>query len=96
MFDSPEFKELVDLVIRYNTLSKRRRRNNNDLPVGVQLKNGKFIARISIDGKTKHLGVFDDPIKASLAYKYMVRTQRQGLEKEILEVLKKIDEKYLH
>lgn len=96
MFDSPEFNKLEGLIIKYNTLGKRRRRNNNDLPVGVQLKNGKYIAQISIDGKTKHLGVFDDPIRASLAYKYMVRTQRQELEKEIENVIKTIGRRYLH
>lgn len=96
MFDSPEFNNLLELTSKYKEFSKRKRKNNNDLPVGVQLKNGKYIAQISIDGKTKHLGVFDDPVKASLAYKYMVENQKQELEKEIESVIKTISRRYLH
>jgi hypothetical protein len=39
-----------------------------DLPRGVTAHQGKYLARISIDGKRKHIGVFETPEAASAAY----------------------------
>jgi hypothetical protein len=43
---------------------------NNKLGItGVKAKNGRFQAQIRVDGRMKHLGMFDTPDEASEAYK---------------------------
>lgn len=56
---------------RINTVLLSNSRSNNGLPVGVSLikKSGKFQARCRLDGVERHLGVFDTPEEASVAYK---------------------------
>ncbi len=48
--------------------SANRRKLNGDLPKGVTKHRGKFRAQIRIQGRVKHLGVYDTPEQAHAAY----------------------------
>lgn len=52
-----------------NSLFTSRKSGRGEYPIGVRLKDGKFIAQINYMGKKLHLGTFDSPEKAFLAYK---------------------------
>ena len=80
---SPE--TCVFVPIRVNNLFVKNNKKRGDLPVGVHYnsKVGKLIALISDEnGKRKHLGCFNSPDEAFLAYKY-------AKEKRIKEVAEK-------
>ena len=48
----------------------RRHPTKNNLPPGVsKTKGGRYTARICVNAKTKHLGVFDDAASASAKYR---------------------------
>jgi hypothetical protein len=52
-----------------NIMNRRINRNNKTGLRGVELRaNGRFLARIRVAGKAKHLGVFDTPEEAYSAY----------------------------
>ncbi len=55
-----------------NLLARRAPRRHHDLPVGVVVQDGRFIARL--DGL--HLGSFDTPAEASVRYEACVRLVR--------------------
>lgn len=46
----------------------KKRGRIKDLPTGVKAQNGRFAARIVVDGRQRHLGVFDTPEEASSRY----------------------------
>lgn len=54
-----------------NGLFIRRNSSRGNLPIGVGLNksNNKYIARCSINGKTKHIGIYDTPEEAFYSYK---------------------------
>jgi len=54
-----------------NSLLVKRDKSRGEYPVGVSFdkESGKFVARIRINGKLKHLGYFTSPIEAFFAYK---------------------------
>ena len=59
------------LATRSQNCCNARRRKDATLPYrGIKLdkRDGKYHARISINGKRKHLGTFSDPISAALAF----------------------------
>lgn len=51
--------------IGHRTLTRRKR---SALPPGVSFTNGKYMARLWIDGKFHFLGTYDDPGQAHAAY----------------------------
>ncbi len=59
---------LRDVTHHDNMKNKSLYKNNRTGHVGVRLTNsGKYRAAIGIDGVTKHIGVFDTALEASLA-----------------------------
>ena len=52
-----------------NMLFTNRQRFRGSLPVGVTLKNGKYIAKCKIDSKDRYIGSFNTSIEAFEAYK---------------------------
>lgn len=69
-----------------NNLLLRRKAARGDLPIGVSVKGGKYLASCSIGtGRTKHLGLYKTPEEAFFAYKvYKERLvkERAGLYRE--------------
>lgn len=65
---SPETCVLIPQEI--NKLLTDRRNHRGEHPLGVFWKtaSGKYVSQINIDGKRKHLGYFDCPHEAHLAY----------------------------
>lgn len=55
--------------IEINSLFTTRRSQRGEYPLGVRLKDGKFIAQINYMGKKLHLGTFNSPEDAFNAYK---------------------------
>lgn len=55
--------------IEINSLFTTRKSQRGEYPLGVRLKDGKFIAQINYMGKKLHLGTFDSPKDAFNAYK---------------------------
>lgn len=51
---------------------RRHERNPTGLPLGVHRERNKFRARVSLQGRMVHLGVYDTPEAASLAYQRAV------------------------
>ena len=61
--DDEDYEELM------NPKKKRRLRSHNTSGYNGVCKNGKrFVARIGIDGKLKHIGTYDTPKEAALAF----------------------------
>ena len=80
---SPDTCCFVPSVINGLLLNCKSRRGV--LPLGVRLQNGKYTARAkNIRGKEKHLGVFNCPIEAFLAYKL----EKESVVKQVAEVWK--------
>lgn len=52
-----------------NTLFTNRKHERGEYPIGVRLKEKKFIAQINYMGTKIHLGSFDSPEEAFIAYK---------------------------
>ena len=52
-----------------NTRNQNKKKNCSSKYRGVSLENNKWRAQISIDGKKKHLGSFDNEEEAAKAYK---------------------------
>lgn len=59
---------LRDATKAQNARNHRPRRGRK-LPAGVRLWNGRYEARITCDGRQYFLGGFDNPLKASRAYR---------------------------
>lgn len=55
---------------RENTRSLKLNRNSQSGFKGVSWHKarGKWVSHISVDGRQRHLGIFDDPVKAAVAY----------------------------
>ena len=51
-----------------NRANSKPNKNNKSGMKGVQFRHGRWRAKITHDGTTKHLGVFDDPHSAHAAY----------------------------
>ena len=51
-----------------NRANSRANKNNKSGLKGVQFRNGRWRAKITHGGCTRHLGVFDDPAQANAAY----------------------------
>lgn len=58
---------------RQNCINRNKRRTKHMLPKGVHHNWKKFSAKISIDGRLKHLGQFDTAEEASAAYQMAAR-----------------------
>lgn len=56
---------------KINTLFTKRDNYRGDFPVGVVLckNSGKYVARCSVGGVKQHIGRYDKPVDAFLAYK---------------------------
>lgn len=65
---------IVNLREATNQQNSFNRRSKNKLYKGVIFHRGKFIARISRDGITRHLGCFDSEESASQAYQQAATT----------------------
>ena len=61
-------KNLRDVLPVVNANNKGNYKNNTTGFKGVTIKNGRFIAQITINGKCKYLGCFDIADKANQAY----------------------------
>ena len=64
---SPETCVLVPQSI--NVLFVKRDSARGGLPIGVSKNRNKYRAGINLNGKSKHLGIFDCPTKAFICYK---------------------------
>jgi hypothetical protein len=63
------WSNLREATHKQNLCNRGKNKNNTTGYKGVcRLKSGLFKANIKEDGKTKHLGVFDDPVVAHAAY----------------------------
>lgn len=51
-----------------NTILRKPMKRKYDLPRGVYKSGNKFVARMQIDGKNKHLGTFETPEQASICF----------------------------
>lgn len=51
-----------------NCLISERTDYRGKYPLGVTVHRNKFLAQMRVNGRTKYLGIFDDPHKAHLAY----------------------------
>lgn len=60
--------ENLRLATQSQNLNNQPGRSKLGLPKGVQLHNSKYRAKITINGKSIHLGVFDTPEEAGKAY----------------------------
>lgn len=64
---------------RVNNQNHRKANKNNALGVqGVKRNRNRFIAQLTVDGKTKHLGSFDSPEEAHAAYLEAKRKHHEG------------------
>lgn len=52
-----------------NSLFVKPYNRDKSLPIGIKLRNGKFLARITKDKKTYQIGSYDNPLTAFNAYK---------------------------
>ena len=66
--DDNRIANLRDVSGVVNSNNKGNYRNNTTGFKGVTIKNGRFVAQITVNGKCKYLGSFDKAEKASLAY----------------------------
>ena len=66
--DDNRIANLRDVTGVVNLNNKGNYRNNTTGFKGVTIKNGRFVAQITINGKCKHIGSFDIAEKASQAY----------------------------
>lgn len=65
--DRPE--NLRQCTLSQNTVNSRDKARKYDLPRGVsKTKQGKFMARLSVGGVSKSLGVYDTPAEASRVF----------------------------
>ncbi|MCG9792478.1 NUMOD4 domain-containing protein [Flavobacterium algicola] len=62
------YKNLEWVSIRENVAHSKKGDNYSSKYTGVYFNHGKFIASISIDGKRKHLGVYDTEEEAHYVY----------------------------
>jgi hypothetical protein len=53
-------KNLRQASILENCWNHKTRKKKSDLPMGIRLSNGKYVARISFKKKTIHIGTFDN------------------------------------
>ena len=61
---------LRECTYAQNTVSSRNKFRPNGLPRGVYpTKQGRYMARITVNGKTRSLGVFDTPTAAARIYR---------------------------
>lgn len=60
--------ENLRLATQSQNLNNQPGRSKLGLPKGVQISNSKYRAKITINGKSIHLGVFDTPEEAGKAY----------------------------
>lgn len=56
---------------------KKQERTNNYEGVSLHKKEGKYRARITVDGKRKHLGSFNDEYEAHLAYQKALKIKNK-------------------
>jgi len=56
------------MVTREQNQRNRRARNGNDYKGITRTPSGQWRARIEVEGRSKHLGIFDTPEAANLAY----------------------------
>ena len=63
--------------LEVNLLLTKRDKARGEWPVGVYFdkRDGKFVARLSINGKQKNLGLFTTPDEAFFAYKHAKEAQ---------------------
>jgi hypothetical protein len=73
--DDNRIENLRDVPGVVNANNKGHYRNNTTGFKGVTIKNGRFIAQITIAGKCKYLGSFDTAEKASDAYQTALKNQ---------------------
>jgi hypothetical protein len=66
--DDNRIDNLRDVLGIVNLNNKGNYRNSTTGFKGVTIKNGRFIAQITVNGKCKYLGSFDTAEKASQAY----------------------------
>jgi len=66
--DDNRIANLRDVTGVVNLNNKGNYRNNTTGFKGVTIKNGRFVAQITVNGKCKHIGSFDTAEKASQAY----------------------------
>jgi hypothetical protein len=67
--DDQRFENLRDVTHLGNMHNQRMaRRNNKSGFLGVSPRRGKFLAQIRIDGKQRHIGMFETPELAHTAY----------------------------
>ena len=79
---SPENCCFVPLEI--NKLLTKRQSCRGELPLGVSRRNGRFDAKIRVENKLIHLGMFNTPEEAFQAYKIAKETHI----KEVAEIWK--------
>lgn len=58
----------VCLKGKYNAINRPKQKNNTTGYKGVFRKNGSYAACIRVDQKLKHIGMFETPEEAALAY----------------------------
>lgn len=66
------WQNLRDVTHKQNcstVIQARKRPENAHMPTGVHLTNGRFSARIRIDGRKAHLGMFNTIEEAAEAYR---------------------------
>ena len=84
--DNKEYSEnnCVFIPKTINGLLIKSNATRGALPIGVTFKDNKFRSRCSVNGKEKHLGAFDTPELAFIAYK----TFKEAHIKELAEKYK--------
>ena len=78
-----EYNLLSDLNLIDEPMDFILYQNKKDLPKGVQRRNTKFVANISINGKNKHIGTFATIESAEEAYK-QAKQQLKDKKEEIV------------